>query len=434
MKSFRSIRLRMSLGFVVLIAALMALGSWIMIALSDQAAEHEYRSALRNVARHAADLASDPAKKSELLAYINEKNLRERGVGIQIMSSGGDILYKAGELPATRPGARRDPNWRMEPGRGKGLFALAARPAGPLNAELSRTRALVIGLDSLAAIAIAIGAWFLVGKTLRPIGELAHQSASVSADNLHTRLVPPSNDIEVVDLVSTLNGLLDRVHDSALAKGRFYAAASHELRTPLQALSGHLETALSRERSSDEYRGALVEAHEQTGRLTSLVADLLLLHQIETNRSVQKEDVPINGFVDETIDHLRPLAEAREVSVELEPGRQETTHAAPSHVEIVVRNLIENAVLYAPSQGTVKVSLCEEKGRPKLLVTNVCELAQGESAERLFEPFYRVDESRNARSGGNGLGLAICRSIADVNGWRLELQAGAGQVSASLAF
>src|SRR5207302_7423918 len=124
-------------------------------------------------------------------------------------------------------------------------------------------------LSLFAVLGVAGGAWLLVGQTLSPIHRLAVQASAASVEKMQVRLKAPSRDAEVVDLVDTLNGLLSRLAETAAVKGRFYAAASHELRTPLQALSGHLEVALSRGRTAEEYETFLQEASKQAGRLTS---------------------------------------------------------------------------------------------------------------------------------------------------------------------
>jgi signal transduction histidine kinase len=306
---------------------------------------------------------------------------------------------------------------------------------------------LLLLLSLCVVLGVAAGTWVLVGRTLSPIRRLALQADAASVENLQVRLKAPSGDAEVVELVDTLNGLLTRLAETAAVKGRFYAAASHELRTPLQALSGHLEVALSRSRTAEEYETFLQEASRQTGRLTSLVKDLLLLHQLD---SIHGSDVqtgaarghpapqvtePIDlGQVCETVlAQLAPLIEARALRFEADLGDGIEIRAAPSHAQILVRNLVENAVKYASEGGAV--TLCLTAGGPaRLELFNECLLAPEWSPQKLFEPFYRPDAARNARTGGNGLGLAICRAVAAANGWTVTLEQEARGVRAVAAF
>jgi two-component system, OmpR family, sensor kinase len=237
-----------------------------------------------------------------------------------------------------------------------------------------------------------------------------------------------------VELVGTLNGLLARISEAAAVRGRFYAAASHELRTPLQALTGHMEVALSRARTAEEYAECLHEAHRQAGRLSSLVQDLLLLHQLEQAPARQQATVDLAAVCAEVLRQLAPLIEARGLRLQagLAPGT--TLPAAPTHAEILVRNLVENAVKYAAAGGAVNVTLSASGDEPRLEVFNECAPAAEWNSQKLFEPFYRPDSARSARSGGNGLGLAICRAIAGANGWRLTLERESEGVRAAALF
>jgi signal transduction histidine kinase len=289
-------------------------------------------------------------------------------------------------------------------------------------------------LSLFAVAAVAGGVWLLVGRTLSPIHRLAVQASAASVENLQVRLKAPSRDAEVVDLVDTLNGLLSRLAETAAVKGRFYAAASHELRTPLQALSGHLEVALSRERSAEEYETFLQEAHRQTGRLTSLVKDLLLLHQLDSAPPRPQEPVDLAEVCDGVLSHLVPLIDARELRLKANLSPGVVILAAPTHAEILIRNLVENAAKYAATGGEVTVSLTACDPETRLEVFNECPPVPGWNPEKLFEPFYRPDTARNTRTGGNGLGLAICRAIATANGWTVRLEQEARGVRAVAIF
>jgi signal transduction histidine kinase len=100
----------------------------------------------------------------------------------------------------------------------------------------------------------------------------------------------------------------------------------------------------------------------------------------------------------------------------------------------MVRNLVENAVRYASEGGSVAVTLARRGGRLTLEVYNECGPLSVANPERLFEAFYRPDAARNARTGGNGLGLAICRAVAAANCWRVSLRRERDGLRATVAF
>ncbi len=266
-----------------------------------------------------------------------------------------------------------------------------------------------------------LGAWLLIGRTLSPIGKLARQAETASMEDLQMRLQPPSNDREVLELVHTLNAMLERLAKTASVRQRFYAAASHELRTPLQALSGHLELALMRQRSSGEYREALQEARLQTQRLTTLVLELLSLNRLETSKLPLFEPVDVPQMFAAMLPTMKNDIHTAGVQIE-ERWETSIVYAPPLYLEILLRNLLENAVRYSPPFGKIKVHMSLKANSPCITLSNQSAHIPAEDMTRLCEPFYRPDQSRNGSTGGNGLGLAICNTIASACSWNMLLE------------
>jgi signal transduction histidine kinase len=405
---------------------------------------HAVRRARALAEANAAGRAAAPEKREDRASIGPAEPKHE---GHSVLTEGPAAAEVAGSRPAG--GGEPDDGWHTIGERAVGLESrpmilhiLQSRSALAQGQRLQRLELLLLSLCTV--LVVAGGAWVLVGRTLSPIRRLAVQASAASVElrhagdrqvaNLRVRLRAPSQDAEVVELVETLNGLLARLAETAAVKGRFYAAASHELRTPLQALSGHLEVALSRERTAEEYETVLHEAHRQTARLTSLVRDLLLLHQLDSPAARPQEPVDLAEVCDGAPGQLAPLIDARglRLSADLPPGTE--ILAIPTHAEILVRNLVENAVKYASSSGQVTLRLTSTGGQARLELFNECPLVPEWNPEKLFEPFYRPDRARSARTGGNGLGLAICRAIAAANGWTVTLRQEPGGVRAVTSF
>ena len=269
--------------------------------------------------------------------------------------------------------------------------------------------------------AVAIGAWIIVGRTLRPLRSLSRQAETSNG----TKLVAPSSDHEMVELVTTINGLLDRIKATAEAKTQFYAAASHELRTPLQALNGHIDTALSKERTESEYRIALVEAQKQTQRLTMLTRDILTLHQLQAVQVNPDERADIVASVRTSIAELEPLIEARKLAISVDIPSELNLKGRQSFSDACIRNLIENAVRYSTQGTAISVNFANNL----LIIRNQCVFDSDFDMEQLFEPF----RSSRTEGGGNGLGLAVCRAAASANGWQVSLASRSGEVLATVS-
>jgi signal transduction histidine kinase len=432
---FNSIRARMTLTFALGIALLMLLvcgGLALYARVSDeQNADTLLDTAAQKVA---AALHADQAQGGhEELREEEQQDLKVENIALQIVDAQGRVLEQSQRNVPPWP-RKDDAVWRVRTLPFGTTTIIVGLPWQQTLLSLHRLTLSLLALGLLATVAAAIGAWLLVGRTLSPIGLLSRQAQTASADSLDIRLNAPSADVEMVELVTTLNGLLARLAEAAAAKGRFHAAASHELRTPLQALSGHLELALHRRRTEEEYHAVVEEAHKQTRRLISLARDLLLLSQLDSARTPPQEAVCLTDVCADALHSFAPLIAAHSLRVEAHLPSGATVQAVPTHAEMLTRNLIENAIKYASEGGTVRIGVTGPPDATLLTIFNTCPSLPDWNPDKLFEPFYRPDASRNSQTGGAGLGLAICKAIATKNGWQLTLQQTAEGVMATVLF
>lgn len=417
----------MTLAFVAAITVIMA-AVWAAAAWYAHASAIGHVDALlRPAAESARDELGDVHNPTQMRAFLDEERdeLHLQNMDLQVLDAHGQVVGQ------TRPGtllghliwpSRSGVDWRVRTEHTGGMSLRLVTPWRPTAEALAR-QAWMLALIALAStVAAGLGGWILVGRTLSPIGSLASQARSASAQNLSLTLAPPSRDAEIVELVATLNSLLERLSATFSARARFYAAASHELRTPLTALCGHLELALQRPRSCGEYRDVVEEAHGQAQRLASLVRGVLLLNQVEASAGGAGEQISIAHACSRVIEECEPLRATRGVglSVDLDPGCR--VEANEAHVEILVRNLLENALRYTDDRGRTRMQLRSSAQCCELEIYNECTPPCAQEITRLFEPFYRPDASRSLHTGGLGLGLAICKAIADAHGWRLALE------------
>lgn len=432
MLGHRSIRARLaaffSLGLTLLIAAAVTGIVWYSRSLEERSAESLLTATCNGIVIEAEERYSP----EHLVAEARE-DLKGADIAVTIVDQHGRVLSRSSD-DAPDLAAARGPDWRSVTSTvGSGDTLIFALPWARTRNTLRRNAMALVGLGAFVVVIAAAGSWVLVGRALRPIPLLARQARASSADNLAISLAPPSWDAEMVELVDTLNGLLRRVTETAAARGRFYAAASHELRTPLQALYGHLELALSRDRTYEDYVALNREAHAQASRLVCLVQTLLLLYRLDSSEALPAgEPVSVGAVCESALSQLRPLVAERGLRVEVSTDKAGEVLAPPGHLEILVRNLVENAVRYAADGGAVRLAASRAAGAARLDVLNDCATPPDFSDDELFEPFSRPDSSRNARTGGTGLGLAICKSIADANGWRVEMRGETGTVRATL--
>ncbi|CEK20669.1 histidine kinase dimerization/phospho-acceptor domain-containing protein [Chthonomonas calidirosea] len=419
---FNSMRWRMTLVFSGATAILLLIACYVTIRYSritmERSADILLQTAAKKVRHELAHLQPNETTLYELTEQ--ERDLTEENIALQMLNSHGKLVWSSTAQMPVWPWGDRD-DWRGTSFRfGSGTIVIGL-PWLKHERSQERLEITLIVLSLFIFFTVTGGAWLLVGRTLSPIGRLAGQARSASVERMRVHLTAPSKDVEIVELVVTLNGLLDRLAESAAARGRFYAAVSHELRTPLQALYGHLELALQRPRSETEYRVYVEEALAQTRRLAALVRDLLLLNRIEMAPTPSSEALDLVEICERQLVHYASLAAKRHLQLHTEFPPFLEIIAPTNHAEMLVRNLVENALKYAKEGGQVRIALKSSTPGTDLEIFNECTPLAPSELERLTEPFYRPDSSRNTATGGNGLGLTICKAIADTCGWSLEL-------------
>ena len=431
---FRSMRSRVTALFALFIALLMGAGGAAVQRREVRRAEKRSREILSVAVERARDEINGdaPEQRTLLQAVTSDSNEISAGGLAMIVTQGDRVIWRSRRHTPDWP--RVGANWRTATVSRGGQTLVLARDWAPVAEDLRESAAALWQLGFVIVGATTLAAWLIVGKTLSPLDSLAAQAQNASIESLAVRLRSPSSDAEMLHLTRTLNDLLERLEREAQARGRFYAAASHELRTPIQGLLGEVEVALTRPRSGPFYREALGQVHDATHRLKSLVQDLLQLNALEM-RQVQaaREPLDLHQYAQSALMQQCEAVEERELHLETRLDEIEI-EAPPAHVEILLRNLLENAVKYAPPHSVLKVEIRREIGGAQLRVWNACELPDETNLGGWFEPFFRPDESRDSQTGGNGLGLSIVAALARANSWKVELNSMEGGVEARVWF
>jgi signal transduction histidine kinase len=315
-----------------------------------------------------------------------------------------------------------DLNLRGQPWRAYGLQTAdgVIQIAQPVQVREALARAaaerVVIPLILLLPIMVVAVAW-IVRRGLEPLRFVA---AEVQRRDART-LAPLGTDNlprEIEPLVSELNRLLERLQRAFAAQRAFISDAAHELRSPLTALRLQLQL-LDRAPDETERLEARARLGAAVERAIHLVEQLLALARSEPqDAAVDLEKVDLAAAAAEAIRDTHDLALARKIDLGLEAAPGLYILGNREAVRTLVRNLVDNAVRYAPLGGTVQVR-CRSAAQQALL--EVSDTGPGIPAaerDRVFDRFYR---RAAAQEGGTGLGLAIVKAIAERHGARIEL-------------
>jgi signal transduction histidine kinase len=201
---------------------------------------------------------------------------------------------------------------------------------------------------------------------------------------------------------------------------RFMADAAHELRTPIAVLRTRAEAALQTNRSAEEYKSALRGMETETRRLSRVVDELLMLARADAGeRPVMREQFFLDDVVLDAAQSVGTIAHATGVTLELQDFEETPITGDSGLVRELVIVLLDNAVKFTPSGGTVRVRVLPSP-QPTLTIEDTgCGIPE-DQLKHVFERFYRGDASRS-RKGGAGLGLSIARWIAMVHDARITL-------------
>lgn len=219
-------------------------------------------------------------------------------------------------------------------------------------------------------------------------------------------------------------------------KARFMAGVTHELKTPLSVIRLHAKNLLAYyDRLSDSNREQLLNAIQmQTDLLEQLIEDILQLSRLDAGLSeTKRQALNLVQVIDETVNNLRPLAEAKQVSlIWQKPASPLTLMADWNQVERVLRNLLDNAIKYTPARGSITVNSSwvsnDEEPMAQVRISDTGIGIPPEHQAHVFERFYRVDPSHTVP--GTGLGLSIVKEIVTLYGGNVHLESILGQGSA----
>jgi two-component system sensor histidine kinase BaeS len=269
-------------------------------------------------------------------------------------------------------------------------------------------------LAGLVALVAASGAiYFLLGRFLAPLADMARASHEIARGHLDVALPAPRGDDEVSSLSRAFNHMIGRIQ-VALERERaeqrrvraFLADASHSLRTPLTVLNGRLDLLLRGEsREGPALEAALRDLRVEGERMARIVRGLLLLARLDEESEQPAGRVDVGAVLADLRGRLESLVGERHLVLDAPPGLY--AWASVEALETIVTNLVENAARHTPEGGSIEVRVDASDGRVRLRVLDTgTGIAPGD-LPRLFDRFYRGSSGAHRRDGGAGLGLSI---------------------------
>ncbi len=265
------------------------------------------------------------------------------------------------------------------------------------------------------------GGW-IISRALKPINSISRQVEKISLGHLSERIDVPAPDSEIKPLVSSLNSTFQRLEQSFEQQRLLVADASHELRTPLTVLSTQVQLGLNDLDTVDEYRSVMQSCQTAISRMTNLVEGMLTLARIDSQ--VQDNaftEFNIEPLIMETVEVLRSLADENGVTVEVRLTDAKIKGTVGGFTSII-SNLLSNAIYYNKENGKINITSYKENQFVEIRVSDSGAGIPDHDQKHVFERFYRVDKSRNRRSGFAGLGLSIVKETVESFGGAITLK------------
>lgn len=273
-----------------------------------------------------------------------------------------------------------------------------------------------------AAVLGMAGGWWLTRQALAPVAAVTRAAGRIHDRNLHEQLPRSGNGDELDQLTEVFNAMMARLHESFQRIREFTLHASHELKTPLTVLHGEMETALTEEPLTANQRERIASELDEVQRLAKIVDGLTLLTKADAGQiQLKRENVRLDEIIRDVFSDAQILARPNSIQVQLGQCEPMSLDGDRHRLRQLLLNLVDNAIKYNQPRGMVDISLARSGGYAELVIANTGAGIPPEKLPRVFERFYRGDDSHNSTVDGCGLGLSIVQWIVSAHGGQIQL-------------
>ncbi len=277
----------------------------------------------------------------------------------------------------------------------------------------------------IAILSSGLVCYLLARYLTSPVVRLRAATQKLAAGDLTARagVPPPGRHDEIAELVRDFDTMADRLETSVKAQARLLNDISHELRSPLARLNVAL--GLSRQRSGPEAQSALERIELEANRLNELIGRLLTIARLESgDQAMKKVSIRLQELIREIAQDAEFEAQSRKCRVDVTKVDDCMVIGDPSLLRSAIENVVRNAIQYTREGTDVQIGLeCRQGTYGTEAVIKISDSGPGvpaEALDKLFRPFYRIDDARGRQTGGVGLGLAIAERAVRLHGGTIQ--------------
>lgn len=424
-----SLTLRLAASYALVALALMGGSSVLLYRALAQASWRDDAEDVQHAARRVA-------KRMAESGQVEPRDLEgEAGVRLRVLDSAGRTVLEgpgmsrmapADLFPRAPSGLRHiegpgDTDLLVEALPCSGGEVQAVKDLGHRQRLLARYQELLALNAVLVATLAALAGWIIARRGLAPLDHLSRAVAAIRPETLTARLATAEAPLELREITTALNGVLERLETAFARLGALNADMAHELRTPIHALRLEVEGLLSQS-LPPAAEDRLASMMETLAHLSDMIEQMLFLARTEDPATVlERRRLLATELLAWTCSPFESLAEEHQVTLTREAPPDLTVSGDPTLLRRALHNLLANALRHAPGGSAVRLIAREGAEGVILEVEDHGEGISAEAVAKLGQRFLRLDPSRNRESGGAGLGLAIVQGIARLHGGRLEL-------------
>lgn len=301
-------------------------------------------------------------------------------------------------------------------------------PTEVIQQSLNRLSGTLAALFFLLLIPTVIGGYLHARAAVQPISIISETLKRISHENLNERVPVPNSGDQIAELATTFNGLLDRLHGAFTRERQFIGDIAHELKTPLAILQTNTEVTLSKKRTGEAYKHALIETQTDTKRIAETLSAILDLAWSEADYADSSSTtVNVSTLVSELQEITGKLAAVKNITVKGVIQSDVMIRGKEDKLSRAILNVCENAVKYTPRNGTITLSLHTHHQTVELRITDTGPGIAKRDLPHIFDRFYRG--SKTAKTVGSGLGLAIAKATIAAHHGTIRAQSAVGKGS-----
>jgi heavy metal sensor kinase len=266
----------------------------------------------------------------------------------------------------------------------------------------------------LIVVAAGVG-WFMARRAVSGVEAITRTAQKISGGTLDERVPVKARGDEIDQLATTFNQMLDRIQTLLTEIKEISDNIAHDLRSPITRIRGIAEVTLTTGKSLNDYENMAASTIEECDRLLGTINTMLMISKTESGvDKLSHEEIHLTVLVREACELFRPIAEDKGVSLSCDVPKPIHFIGDTQMIQRMISNLLDNAIKYTPSGGSVTAFINENDTHVVVSVKDTgCGISPNE-LPRIFERFYRCDQSRS--QSGIGLGLSLARSIARAHG------------------